>query len=306
MQSCQISAIDFAAWNRRVAHAVLRLDEDSFPDLLVDAIRSVLPFKYAVVVIYRPDVPPLIYHHTFEGDLARQAVRRFETATYVLNPVYNAFLAGLKPGIYRITELAPDAYFSIEDYRARDKLARQDEELGYRTPGWPAGLAELIVAVPLPGGGIAEFSLSRPMNEGFDESCIDRLKLIEPVVSSLFNMHWDKVGSSMSGSRKSLLLDDLLRDFGRDTLTGREREVAQLILRGHSGGAISLKLGISASTVKSHRQNLYAKLNLATQQELFSHFLQSLPLAHRSRAGRFVGNLEATSHPLGGWNVGAA
>ena len=300
MQGGQISANEFAAWNRRVAHAVLQFDTCRFLDILLDAIRTVSPFEYAVVVIYRPGVPPVIYHHTFEGDVARQAVKRFETATYVLNPVYNAFLAGLKPGIYRITELAPDDYFSIENDRIRDKLARDDEELGYRTPGWPAKLAELIVAVPLPGGGIAEISLSRPVNEGFCESCIDRLKLVEPVVSALFNMHWEKVGASVSGSSKSLLLDNLLRDFGSDTLTEREREVAQLILRVHSGGSISLKLGIAASTVKSHRQNLYAKLKLATQQELFSHFLQSMPLAHRPQVRDFVGNFEAFSHPLGG------
>ena len=49
-----------------------------------------------------------------------------------------------------------------------------------------------------------------------------------------------------------------------------------MILKGHSSESISRNLGISIATVKTHRQNLYAKLGLSTQQELFSLFLASL------------------------------
>ena len=45
---------------------------------------------------------------------------------------------------------------------------------------------------------------------------------------------------------------------------------------GHSGTSIGAHLGISQTTVKSHRQNLYGKLGIASQFELFSQFLQSL------------------------------
>jgi len=52
--------------------------------------------------------------------------------------------------------------------------------------------------------------------------------------------------------------------------------VAQLILRGHSGISIGAHLGISTTTVKAHRKNLYGKLGIATHFELFSLFLQGL------------------------------
>ncbi len=49
--------------------------------------------------------------------------------------------------------------------------------------------------------------------------------------------------------------------------------VTQLILRGHSTHSVSALLGIAEGTVKNHRKSIYAKLNIASQQELFSLFL---------------------------------
>lgn len=288
----------FTAWNQRIAMAVRSLGDSGFPDFLLEAIRSMSPFKYALMMVYRPGARPYCVHHTFDNEAAHSAVSRYTEATYLLNPVYNAFLAGLKPGIYRITELAPDAYFSSEVFSDLEIGVHSDEELGYRTPGWPAGLAELILAVGLPNGEMLEISLSRPASEGYDDSAICRMRLIEPVIAALFNAYWAQARVRLSQVANSPSLDDLLRDFGRDTLTQREREVAQLILRGHSGESISLHLDISRATVKSHRQNIYGKLNVATQQELFSHFLKSLPLA-AARAHK-----DTEPHPLGGWQSG--
>ena len=51
---------------------------------------------------------------------------------------------------------------------------------------------------------------------------------------------------------------------------------AQLILRGHSSESICFNLGISLGTVKTHRKNAYAKLEISSQSELLSLFLHSL------------------------------
>jgi DNA-binding CsgD family transcriptional regulator len=47
-------------------------------------------------------------------------------------------------------------------------------------------------------------------------------------------------------------------------------------LRGNSSKAIAKRLSISQETVKVHRRNLYAKLGVSSQSELFSLFLQRL------------------------------
>lgn len=62
-------------------------------------------------------------------------------------------------------------------------------------------------------------------------------------------------------------------------LTERECRVAQYLLRGHSTRSLSERLGISEDTVKTHRKNLYTKLDIAKQSELFSLFIDSLAQA---------------------------
>lgn len=59
-------------------------------------------------------------------------------------------------------------------------------------------------------------------------------------------------------------------------LTPRECEVVKLVLRGYSTKSISQSLGISPGTVKVHRENIYGKLGVSTQAELFNMFIASI------------------------------
>jgi DNA-binding NarL/FixJ family response regulator len=58
------------------------------------------------------------------------------------------------------------------------------------------------------------------------------------------------------------------------TLTGREREVLQLVAEGNSNAEIGKKLVISPRTVEIHRANLMRKLNLNSQTDLIRFALQ--------------------------------
>jgi len=202
----------------------------------------------------------------------------------VLNPVYNAYLGGLPEGVYRLRELAPDNYFSSDYYQQFQVQQMAEEEIGYRTHGWPVGLEELIVAITLPQGKLAEISLSRPVHAGgFDDTDCQRLRDITPLIAAVYRRIWQHGAWSEASSHPHETpppaphnaLETFLRGFGQGTLSARECEVAQLILKGHSSVSIGLHLNISITTVKSHRKNLYAKLGIATQQELFARFLAS-------------------------------
>jgi DNA-binding NarL/FixJ family response regulator len=57
-------------------------------------------------------------------------------------------------------------------------------------------------------------------------------------------------------------------DAELDQLTGREREVLQLIAEGNTNKAIATKLGISVHTVNAHRVSLMSKLDLHDAQGL--------------------------------------
>lgn len=264
-------------WNTKLADTIATLGTERFPGHLVDAIEVVVPFKYAFLFLYRPKSRPVHLFSTIRTERARRAIDRFLETTYVLNPVYNAFLVGVESGVHRITDLAPDAYFSSEVHTNLNAVVIEDEELGYRTPGWPEGQEELLALVRLAHGEMLELSLTRSRSVGFSDACADRLRALLPVVERLLALHMAKVRTEVPGIGQVPVLDQLIGAFGKGALTNREQEVAQLVLKGHSSEAIALSLGVSLPTVKTHRQNLYAKLGISTQQELFNLFLKSIP-----------------------------
>jgi two-component system, NarL family, response regulator NreC len=59
-----------------------------------------------------------------------------------------------------------------------------------------------------------------------------------------------------------------------DTLTGREREVLQLVAEGQTSAQIATRLFISPRTVETHRANLMRKLGLSTQVDLVRYALK--------------------------------
>lgn len=66
--------------------------------------------------------------------------------------------------------------------------------------------------------------------------------------------------------RKNLKQDILRSRF--DALTGREREIMELVVSGDSSKMVAMKLGISSKTVDIHRSNIMKKLDVQTIAEL--------------------------------------
>jgi DNA-binding NarL/FixJ family response regulator len=65
-------------------------------------------------------------------------------------------------------------------------------------------------------------------------------------------------------------------NFGDNILTQREREITQLLLRGHSTKSVARELDIAPGTVMVHKRNLFSKLGITSQYELFSRFIDNL------------------------------
>lgn len=76
------------------------------------------------------------------------------------------------------------------------------------------------------------------------------------------------------------LIRDVANDWAADTvsvyavLTGREREVLQLLAEGNSTLQISTALGISTKTVEAHRKHLMTKLGLRSVPELTKYAIR--------------------------------
>ena len=266
-------------WHHGLGEAIQALDSPRFAPSLARALRRVAPFDYTVIFAYRGEERPLDLYDDFGPDKRGMFVTVYQAGPYLLDPFYHAARGGIDAGLYRMRDLAPDRFYQSEYYRS------------YYVQ---TGLAEEIGFFFSPGAGVTvTLSLMRAgHSSAFSEREMTRLKAVAPVVIALAERHWRGLKQRFAIEPAAAPADDALREafnaFGRHRLTQREYEVVTLVLRGHSSDAIGAALGIAAGTVKIHRKNIYAKLGIGSQAELFSMFVNSL-------GGKAVGRRRASA-----------
>lgn len=248
-----------------------RLDDDAFGGAVRAMLETLVRFDHVVVFGYAGERRPICLFHTFDPGQYDIFVAQYQVGPFLLDPFFRA-MRERRRGLFRMRELAPDRFFSSEyvrSYYARTELA---EEIGF--------------FVPVDGADGIVLSLMRAQASGaFAAREIALLKAAEPLVGALVGAQWPDLpqrlarGEPFAGGRR--------REAGRSVetvwtgmnLTEREAQVVDLVLRGHSSESIAATLGISTGTVKVHRRNVYRKLNITSQTQLLSIYLD-----HVSRA----------------------
>lgn len=266
-----------SGWYGELGALIDDLESAALPERLVRALTHLVPFELAAIFVYRGQSRPLNLYDNFELADAKKGIAAYVENTYVLNPFYQARQKGLPEGVYRIRDLAPDAFFESEYYKSYRVLPNRAEEIGYITEDWPEGLEEIDIAISLEPDVVSELSVYRSIrSRGFTDAELDRLSAALPLIGALLRRHWARVRArELEASPPDNRVDRIFASFGASVLTERECEVVQLILRGHSSESIGFNLGISLGTVKTHRKNAYAKLAISSQSELLSLFLKS-------------------------------
>lgn len=249
-------------WHAGLAEAVRQLETPSFAPALAEALRRVAPFTYTVMFAFRGEEPPLDLYDDFGPERRSVYVTDYQAGPYLLDPFFHAARGGIAPGLYRMRELAPDRFYQSEYYRSYYVQTGLAEELGF-------------FLSPAPGIMVTMSLMRIAGTPAFSEREMKRLRQVAPVVIALAERNWRGLAARFEVEPQAA--DDPLRDafagIGRHPLTRRESEVVALVLRGHSSEAIGAALGISPGTVKIHRKNIYAKLGIGTQAELFSLFM---------------------------------
>lgn len=148
-----------------------------------------------------------------------------------------------------------------------------------------ASAISLLVAqrpIDLPDAAVVIVSLMRT-EKSFSAKEFRDLERYRPVVLAACHKNWFELASEfgVSGSNertggRDRSLELALQKFGKDLLTTREREVVEFTLKGHSAVAVGSILEISPGTVRIHRRNIYSKLRIRSQGELFSGFIKTL------------------------------
>ena len=250
-----------------IGEAIGALGTPAFPDVLTRLLRTVAPYTYTVIFGYRGAARPIDLYDDFPRAKRQVFVTDYQVGPYLLDPF---FLAATKPvpaGLYRMRDLAPDRFYQGEyfrNYYVRTGLA---EEIGY--------------FVDMPGEAMVVLSLMRE-EKPFGVHEIRRLEFLRPVVEACLRRHWSGLAARFGDApeRKegpdSNQIERSFQTFGSGLLTPREREIVEHTLKGHSAEAIGRLLGITPGTVRIHRRNIYAKLRIGSQGELFMAFIRTL------------------------------
>lgn len=248
----------------------------SFFPKIAKLVEGFVPFEGLIVFLYSDKRAPSALG-CFKSALNFQpGLENYLRYTYVLNPVYRAFRENIAPDAYLITDLMPAGYAELianSDLRIRidDK-----ETIGYRTPGWPKNMTDVLGLVYLPGNKMIELDFITSQSGDQTKRCLAGLKAIYPVLSSVVLKHFEFSPEDFDAANFRPSQEDRFQQFGKSVLTAREQSVVKMILIGHSSNSIALMLDISLPTVKTHRRNIYAKLNISSQAELFNLFIRSL------------------------------
>ena len=109
----------------------------------------------------------------------------------------------------------------------------------------------------------------------FTKADINQLEIVYPLMKSIL-VKWRQNLELTASPNLEWQLDNALINFGNSVLTPRESKILHLILHGYSIKTIAEKLENSVETIKHHRKNIYIKLDVSSQSELFYLFIASL------------------------------
>ena len=258
------------AWIRLLSQCINSLGTDGFPEGLVCALRSITEFDYLVSFAYHQKEKPICLYHTFSPAERVVFVDDYLKGPYLLDPFFKACGRNVDTGLYRLRDIAPDRFLQSEYYRSYYVRTGLTEEICYTF----YLLNDVAVVISLMRSGDSPRFSARECR---------LLESVVPIVSSLARRHWQDVPdwfeaelSGRESEENHSIIENMVSTIFGPRITPRETQVVAQVLEGHSSESTARSLGISVGTVRIHRRNIYAKLDISSQQELFSIFFQKI------------------------------
>lgn len=259
------SLFDSPGWQSAVANLVAAEETAETGRSLADAIDIAVNHEGTCLLAFHRDAGPEVLHHTLEPAGRKHYLDRYLAGPYLLDPLYELAMQADKPTLCRFRDTVPDRFRSSEYYRQYCERTHLLDEMDFLSEVSADTTVVLVV-----GRRTRRFS----RNE------LDRLQLIEPIVQAGISRAWSLRGglpaTKTDATDVHRRLTECFDQFGETVLTDRERQISQLLLRGHSSKSVARELNIAPGTVMVHKRNLFSKLGISSQYELFSLFIDEL------------------------------
>ena len=252
-------------WHTAVAGVIAATDDQTVADALIDTIGSIVDHEGTCLIAFHKDARPEVLHHTIEPAGAQHYIDRYLAGPYLLDPLYQLATREKKPTLCRFRDELPDRFRSSEYYRQYCDRTHLLDEMDFLNDVSDTTTLALVVG---------------RRKRMFNKTELTRLERIEPIVQATIRKIWVNTAEKSRPSDKDAgmhrRLTRCFENFGQKVLTDRERQISQLLLRGHSSKAIARILNIAPGTVMVHKRNLFSKLDITSQYELFSIFIGDL------------------------------
>ena len=259
------SKFESAQWHHAIAK-IIDLDNDkAIANGLIAAIDAVVTHEGTCLIAFHKNARPEVLHHTLEPAGRKHYLERYLAGPYLLDPLYQLAIGPSKQGLCRFRDEWPDRFRSSEYYRQYCERTHLLDEMDYLVRISATTTVVLVVG---------------RRSRMFNKAELNRLELIEPIVQASIGRIWRawaaKSTAIASNDEVHKRLTRCLENFGEAVLTVRERQISQLLLRGHSSKSIARELKIAPGTVMVHKRNMFSKLGISSQYALFSMLLDDL------------------------------
>lgn len=263
-ETSQLSKL--SKWNADISRAIAGLGTESFFPALVAAINNQVRIDYPQVWLYHKDLPPrVLYHEIPEKDIYAQ-IDQYLDGPYREDPFYQTSMHQPRAKIYRLSRITMGKLHESDYYR--------DYYAGIDT------CDEAVYLAKLQAGNVINLSMMRKTNrEPFSDEEYESLYVLAEPVSELLKSHTehsDFAATNLIQPGIDHQIDLAFRTFGSSMLSPREKDVLELMLRGYGTDISAERLTIAVETVRRHRKSIYRKLDVSSQTDLFSLFLNSM------------------------------
>lgn len=259
-----------SSWISSIAECIDSIGTQTFSIHLDKALRTITGYDYSVTFAYHLDERPLCLHHSFSPANRAVYVDDYLKGPYLLDPFFKASSRKVDPGLYRLRDIAPDRFYQSQYYRSYYIQTGLSEEISYTL--YPVDDVAVVISL-----------MRSAESSKFSAREFKLLESVFPVVDSLSRRHWQGLSQRFDGDFQSTdagpsqtIIESRVSELFTVRITPRETQVVSRILEGHSSEAIAQALGISVGTVRIHRRNIYGKLQISSQQELFDIFFDQI------------------------------
>ncbi|PHZ86610.1 helix-turn-helix domain-containing protein [Paremcibacter congregatus] len=251
-------------WHEKVAELLEAVGGPAAAQRLQETLSSLLAMDSFIVFRYRYyDVPEILYDNVSHAR-RQNNLDNYLDGAYLLDPFYQYFLEDRGPGVVPLKQAGPDHFLKSEYYRTYYKFSGLRDEVN--------------IFLRLSDSVYIVLAMGRSKGRGrFGKQDLQHLENILPIIQLFCRRQW---GTEVLATSAAPASDNYnsrflaaLKNFGASCLSKKEREVLNLLLMGHSGKSTAERMKISLGTVKIHRNNIYSKLDIRSQSELFSLFI---------------------------------